>query len=177
MGFAIAVYRAAQYDKSFFFQCRIRMVTAVRVFCNGIIHILTCCQYNGWINFQRDRICAADNQDHADRLSATRAFLQLWFVGFCAVTYCNQNAIFVIQTDFTDPPATFGFRNNLFRDNLVGVFRIDAQRINRCPAFFINQFGLFGIRYRQAATTITNGHMGNFNFCTQCRSICQFICA
>ncbi len=175
MGFAIAVHGAAQDNKSLLFQRCVRMVTAVRVFRNGIIHILTRRQNHRWVNFQCHGVSAADDQDHADRLGAAGAFLQLRFVGFCAVTYRNQNAVFVEQADFTDPPAAFVFRDNLLGNNLIGVFWIDAQRINRGTTFFINQFGLFGVWGRQAATTITHGHMGNFNFRPQCRGICQFI--
>ncbi|AYD79805.1 hypothetical protein OGLPLLMI_00039 [Enterobacter phage phiT5282H] len=141
---------------------------------NGIINIFTGCQYHGRIDFQRYSFGAADNQDHANHLHAPAAFLQLWFISLCTVGNRNHIAVFIKQADLTDPPSAHIFRYDLFRNDLIGVNRVNSQHIQLRTAQLMRQRGLCRVRCRQRAVTIAYGHLGDLNLRTQCRGVCQF---
>ena len=143
-------------------------------FNNFIINILASCQYDSRINLQCYRFGTADDQDHTDGLNASAAFLQLRFVGLRTVGNRNHIAVFIKQTDFTDPPPAHVFRYDLLRNYLTGICRVDGQHIQRCATNFMYQRGLGRIRSRQYAIAIAYGHLGDLNLCTQSRGFCQF---
>ena len=139
-----------------------------------IIHIFAGCQNHSRVNFQGDVIGAAGNQYHAHNLHASAPLLQLRLIGFRAVGDGNHIAVFIKQTNFTDPPPAHVFGDHLFGNNMVGVVRVNAQAIERCASQLMYQRRLCRVRRRQYAVAVAYSHLGDLNLRTQCRGICQF---
>ncbi|GCG80658.1 hypothetical protein BvCmsH99A_04304 [Escherichia coli] len=140
---------------------------------NLAVDILARCQHDCRVDFQGDCRCARHNQNHANGLRATASLLQLWLVGLRTVRHGNQNTIIVIETNLADPETTFILGNNLFRDNLTGIGRVNGQQVQRRDAFLVNELRLRRIRGRQRTIRITDGHLRQVEFGTECRRVRQ----
>ena len=140
---------------------------------NLIVDILARCQHDRRVDFQGDGRRTRHNQNHANGLRAAASLLQLWLVCLRAVRHGNQNAVVVIETNLADPETTLILGNNLFRDNLAGIGRVNGQQVQRRDALLVNELRLRRVRGRQRTIRITDGHLRQVELGTECRRVRQ----
>ena len=133
-------------------------------FNHGAIDILSGCQHNSRVYFQRHRAGTVHDNNHAYGLCAAAALGQLRLISFRTVRHGQQHAVGVIQADFPDPEAAFAFRDNLLGDNLAAVRRVNGQGIKLRAALLADELCLRRIRRRQRAATVPDGHRGDIHF-------------
>ena len=118
------------------------------------------------INGQLHRGDTADNNHHATGLRTPRALRQLRLVALRHIGNGNQRACVIIQTQLTHPEAAHLRRNDQLCHDIIFIFVILADFIQRMTPDFIDELYLPDVRLRQCAAAITDGHRGKVHFFT-----------
>ena len=97
--------------------------------------------------------------------------LPLVYLAALLVTLITSWTMFTLFSPFSASALILG--NNLFRNNLAGIGRVNGQQVQRRNAFLVNELRLRRVRGRQRTIRITDGHLRQVEFGTECRRVCQ----
>ncbi|MNZ57650.1 hypothetical protein D3C78_756350 [compost metagenome] len=143
------------------------------MFGDSRIQLIAGNQHGGFVCHNHGAGVTFDQQDHAHYLSTTGTFGQQWLVSVWCISHGHQYAIFIVQPQFTDPPATGIFRDHLLGDHLVAAVGVNLQGIEHRPSFFIHQPGLAFAGQSGQAAAIADGHLGDLQLLAGCRGVSQ----
>ena len=134
--------------------------------CQFVVDIILRRHHRCRINGQLHRGDTADNNHHATGLRTPGALIQFRFVALGHIGNGNQRACVIIQTQLTHPEAAHLGRNDQLSHDIVFIFVVRADFIQRMTPDLIDEFHLPDVRLRQCAAAITDGHHGQVHFFT-----------
>ena len=131
-----------------------------------VVDIILRCHHRCCINGQLYRVNVADNNHHATGLRTPRPLGQLRLVTFSHIGNGNQRACIIIQPQLARPEASHIRRDDQLCHDIVFLFVVLADFIQRMTPDFINELCLTGAWLRQRAATITDSHRSKVHFFT-----------